>query len=92
LADWLNSYVVKLHPVKEYLREGWTDSDREMARRAGWSLTTERVIKRPEGLDLDGLLTRLESSMGREVATVQWTMNYCLAEIGKILPSIGHGR
>jgi 3-methyladenine DNA glycosylase AlkD len=82
LADWLNSYVVKLHPGKEDLREGWMDSDHEMARRAGWSLTTERVIKRPEGLDLDGLLTRLESSMGREVATVQWTMNYCLAEIG----------
>jgi 3-methyladenine DNA glycosylase AlkD len=82
LADWLNSYVVKLHPVKEDLREGWMDSDHEMARRAGWSLTTERVIKRPDGLDLDELLTRLESSMGREVATVQWTMNYCLAEIG----------
>ena len=82
LADWLNSYVVKLHPSKENLREGWMDSDHEMARRAGWSLTTERVIKRPEGLDLDGLLTRLESSMGREAATVQWTMNYCLAEIG----------
>ncbi len=35
-----------------------------MAARAGWTLTTERVVKRPEGPDLPALLDRIESEMG----------------------------
>ncbi len=44
VADWLNSYVVKHHPDKETLRQGWMTTDDPMAARAGWSLTTERVV------------------------------------------------
>ena len=45
-------------------------------------LTTGRVVKRPEGLDLPALLDRIESEMGSATPEVQWTMNCCLAEIG----------
>jgi len=86
VADWLNSYVVKRHPDKETLRQGWMAADDPMAARAGWSLTTERVVKRPEGLDLPALLDRLESEMGDAAPEVQWTMNTCLAEIGIHFP------
>lgn len=82
LTDWLMTNVVKLHPQKEELRQEWMKSDHPIASRAGWSLTTERVIKNPEGLDLSGLLDRIEKEMGGAPAPEQWTMNYCLAEIG----------
>ena len=52
----------------------------------GWSLTTERVIKDPAGLDLSGLLGRIEAEMGDAPTAVQWTMNYCLAETGINFP------
>jgi 3-methyladenine DNA glycosylase AlkD len=85
LADWLSSYVVKLHPDKEALRQKWIEDDDPMAARAGWSLTAERIAKSPEGLDLSALLDRLEREMGTAPPPAQWTMNFCLAEIG-----IGH--
>ena len=77
VADWLNSYVVKQHPDKESLRQGWMATDDPMAARAGWSLTAERVVKSPEGLDLPALLDRIESEMGNAAPEVQWTMNCC---------------
>ena len=86
LADWLMTNVVKLHPQKEELRQKWMDSSHMMAARAGWSLTTERVIKNPEGLDLTQLLDRIEGEMGDSPELKQWTMNYCLAEIGINFP------
>lgn len=36
--------------------------------RAGWSLTSERIAKTPEGLDLPALLGRIESEMGNAAA------------------------
>ncbi len=86
VADWLNSYVVKQHPDKESLRQGWMATDNPMAARAGWTLTAERVVKSPEGLDLPALLDRIESEMGKAASEVQWTMNSCLAEIGIHFP------
>jgi len=86
LADWFNTNVVKLHPAKEALRQQWMTSDDKMAARAGWSLTTERVIKSPQGLDLKALLDRIEAEMARAPEQAQWTMNYCLAEIGIKFP------
>jgi 3-methyladenine DNA glycosylase AlkD len=86
LADWLGTYVVKLHPEKESLRQKWMESCDVMNSRAGWSLTAERVVKSPEGLDLSALLNRIESEMGDAPVLVQWTMNYCLAEIGIHFP------
>ena len=82
LADWLMSYVVKLHPEKERLREQWMESSDPAAARAGWSLTTERVSKDPSGLDLGALLDRIEKEMATAHELPQWTMNFCLLEIG----------
>jgi 3-methyladenine DNA glycosylase AlkD len=82
VADWLNSYVVKQHPHKEALREQWMTTKDRWTARAGWSLTSERVQKSPEGLDVPALLDRIESEMGSADPVVQWTMNGTLAGIG----------
>ena len=86
VADWLNAYVVKKHPDKETLRGRWMSADDPMAARAGWSLTTGRVVRSPEGLELGALLDRIESEMGDAAPEVQWTMNCSLAEIGIHFP------
>lgn len=86
LADWLNSYVVKNHPDKEALRQAWMEDDDPWAARAGWSLTSERINKGAEGLDLTALLDRIESEMATAPAPTQWTMNNCLAGIGIHFP------
>ncbi len=82
VADWLNAYIVKKHAEKESLREEWMHDDDPMAARAGWNLTAERVAKKPDGLDLNSLLGRLETEMGTAAKEAQWTMNFVLAEIG----------
>ncbi len=86
VADWLYSYVLKLHPDKESLRQGWMTDGDPMAARAGWQLTAGRVIKSPDGLDLPALLDRIESEMGSAAPEVQWTMNLALGEIGINFP------
>jgi len=86
VADWLNSYVVKNHPDKESLRQSWMQDDDPWAARAGWTLTSERIGKNPEGLDLPTLLDRIESEMGHAAPEAQWTMNFCLAGIGIHFP------
>jgi 3-methyladenine DNA glycosylase AlkD len=88
VADWLDSYVVKKHPDKETLRQQWMADGDRWASRAGWSLTAERVVKSPEGLDVAELLDRIESEMGRADPVVQWTMNSVLAEIGIHFPKL----
>lgn len=82
VSDWLNAYVLREHPDKETLRQGWMETDHPMAARAGWSLTASRVVRSPEGLDLVSLLNRIEAELGTAAPEVQWTMNSCLAEIG----------
>lgn len=86
VADWLNSNVVKNHPDKEALRAVWMEDDHPWAARSGWSLTSERINKNPEGLDLPALLKRIESEMPTAAPEVQWTMNFCLAGIGINFP------
>lgn len=86
VADWLNSYVVRNHPDKETLRQKWMADDDPWAARAGWNLTSERIGKNPEGLDLPALLHRIESEMKDAAPEAQWTMNYCLAGIGIHFP------
>ena len=88
VADWLNNYVVKQHPDKETFRQEWMATDDRWAARAGWSLTAERVVKSPQGLDLAALLDRIESEMGNADSVVQWTMNSTLAEIGIHFPKL----
>jgi len=86
VADWMNSYVVKNHPDKESLRQAWMKDDDPWAARAGWSLTSERIARNPDGLDLPALLDRIESEMGKAAPEAQWTMNFCLAGIGIHFP------
>jgi 3-methyladenine DNA glycosylase AlkD len=86
VADWLHSYVTKVHADKEALRQKWMTSDNPWTARAGWQLTAGRVAKSPEGLDLAALLDRIEKEMGTAAPEVQWTMNACLAEIGIHFP------
>ncbi|RYG72386.1 hypothetical protein EON80_04180 [bacterium] len=86
LADWLNSYVVKMHPQKEQLRPKWIESTDAMVARSGWSLTAEKIVKDPAALDFDALLNRLENEMPTAPVPAQWTMNFCLAHIGITSP------
>lgn len=82
VADWFNSYVINHHPDKEKLRQKWLNDDHPMAARSGWSLTSERVVKDPNGLEIPLILDRIESEMGEAVSEVQWTMNFTLTYIG----------
>ena len=80
--DWLVNYVVKKSPHSEELRLGWfADSDPVVAS-ADWALTTERVTKKPDVLDLPGLLDVIEAEMKNAPERLQWSMNACLAQIG----------
>ncbi|MGI9532974.1 DNA alkylation repair protein [Lutimonas sp.] len=82
VADWINSYVVKLHPDNETLRQKWMLDDHPMASRAGWNLTSQRVNKNPEMIDIPALLDRIENEMSMAAPEAQWTMNFSLVEIG----------
>jgi len=82
LADWLMTNVIKQHSGKEAMRQRWMESSHPMLARAGWSLTAERIVKNPAGLDLGALLDRIEREMPNAPAPAQWTMNFCLAETG----------
>jgi 3-methyladenine DNA glycosylase AlkD len=80
--DWLVNYVVRKSPHADDLRRAWfTDPDPVVAS-AGWALTTERVAKDAEGLDLPGLLDTIEAEMKDAPDRLQWAMNHCLAQIG----------
>jgi 3-methyladenine DNA glycosylase AlkD len=80
--DWLVNYVVKKNPHAEELRRSWSADPDPVVASAGWALTTERVAKKPEGLDLAGLLDVIEAEMGDAPDRLQWAMNHCLAQIG----------
>jgi 3-methyladenine DNA glycosylase AlkD len=80
--DWLVNYVVKKNPHAEELRLAWSADPDPVVASAGWALTTERVAKRLEGLDLSGLLDVIEAEMKDAPDRLQWAMNHCLAQIG----------
>ncbi|KFG01005.1 DNA alkylation repair protein [Streptomyces scabiei] len=80
--DWLVNYVVKKNPHSEDLRLAWSRDPDPSVASAGWALTTERVAKKPEGLDLPGLLDVIEADMKDAPDGLQWAMNHCLAQIG----------
>lgn len=87
VADWMNSYIVKEHPEKESLRTKWMTSKERWTARAGWSLTSGRIAREPEGLDIVALLDRIEKEMPKAEPEVQWTMNSALAQIGINFPA-----
>ncbi|MFD4938948.1 DNA alkylation repair protein [Streptomyces virginiae] len=80
--DWLVNYVVKKSPRVEDLRRAWFADPDPVVASAGWALTTERVAKKPDGLDLPGLLDAIEADMKDAPERLQWAMNHCLAQIG----------
>ncbi|RFC72325.1 DNA alkylation repair protein [Streptomyces sp. AcE210] len=80
--DWLVNYVVKKNPHAEELRLAWSADEDPVVASAGWALTTERVAKKPEGLDLSALLDAIEAEMKDAPDRLQWAMNHCLAQIG----------
>ncbi|WP_242909527.1 DNA alkylation repair protein [Actinomadura terrae] len=85
--DWLVNYVVKKSPHAEELRQTWfTDPDPVVAS-AAWALTTDRVTKNPDGLDLPALLDTIEAQMKDAPDRLQWEMNHCLAQIGIAHPT-----
>ena len=82
VQDWLVNYVVKKSPHTEELRLAWLADPDPVVASAGWALTTERVAKKPEGLDLPGLLDIIEAEMQAAPERLQWAMNHSLAQIG----------
>lgn len=83
VIDWLYSYIIKEHPQKEELREQWMASGTAgMPARLGWSLTSGRITRASEGIDIPAILDRLEAEMPTAAPEVQWTMNTALAQIG----------
>lgn len=80
--DWLVNYVVKKSKHAEELRVAWFTDDDPVVASAGWALTSERVVKSPEGLSLPELLDAIEAEMAGAPKRLQWAMNHTLAQIG----------
>lgn len=79
---WLVSYIVKKSPHAEALRGSWMDDPDPVVASAGWTLTSERVNRKPEGLDESGLLDVIEAEMADAPERLQWAMNETLSYIG----------
>lgn len=88
VRDWLLSSLVKKSPHVEELRAAWFADPDPLVAAAGWSLTAARVAKAPDGLDLPGLLDRIEADMKDAPDRLQWSMNECLAAIGIHHPAL----
>jgi 3-methyladenine DNA glycosylase AlkD len=88
VQDWLVNYVVKKSPHAEALRQRWFSDPAPVVASAGWALTSERVVRSPEGLDLAGLLDQIEAEMAEASERLQWAMNHCLAQIGIENPAL----
>lgn len=88
VGDWLHSYVIKEHPEKEALGKKWMSSKDRWCLRAAWRIMAGRVAKGAEGIDVEGLLDRIEKELPKAAPEVQWTMNTCLAEIGIHHPAL----
>jgi 3-methyladenine DNA glycosylase AlkD len=80
--DWLVSYVVRKSPHCEELRVAWSADPDPVVASAGWALTTDRVRRNPDGLDLAALLDVIEAQLQDAPTRLQWAMNECLAHIG----------
>ncbi|WP_336651907.1 MULTISPECIES: DNA alkylation repair protein [unclassified Leucobacter] len=83
---WLVNYIVKKSPHAEQLRLIWLMDDDPVVASAGWELTSERVAKQPEGVDAGMLLDVIELGMQDAPDRLQWSMNWCLTQIGVCNP------
>lgn len=84
--DWFVNYVAKKTPLAEELRLRWFDDADPTVAAAAWSLTTVRVMKDADGLDLAHLLDLIERDMKDAPSRLQWSMNETLANIGIFHP------
>ena len=80
--DWLVNYLVMKSPYAEELRLAWFDDADPAVASAGWALTTNCVLKSPDGIDFENLLDRIEAEMKDAPDRLQWAMNTCLGNIG----------
>lgn len=87
-TDWLVNYIAKKSPLASELRDAWFADSDDHVRAAGWALTTDRVVKKPAGLDLEALLDQIEAEMASASGTLQWNMNETLATIGIYHPHV----
>src|SRR5690606_38570645 len=88
VRDWLLSNLVKKSRHKEPLRLNWFDDADPTVASAGWALTSERVLKKPEGIDQVALLDQIEAEMKDAPDPLQWAMNDTLAQIGITNPDL----
>lgn len=86
--DWFVNYVAKKTPLAEEMRLRWFDDPDPTVAAASWSLTSVRVAKDPDGLDLPHLLDLIERDMKDAAPRPQWSMNETLATIGIHHPSL----
>ncbi|MHC9046353.1 DNA alkylation repair protein [Microbacterium saperdae] len=86
--DWFVNYVAKKTPLTEELRLRWFDDPDPTVAAAAWSLTSVRVVKQPDGLDLAHLLDLIERDMKDAPTRLQWSMNETLAQIGIHHPAL----
>lgn len=86
--DWFVNYVAKKTPLAEEVRLRWFDDADPTVAAAAWSLTSTRVSKEPEGLDLPHLLDLIERDMKQAPSRLQWSMNETLANIGIHHPAL----
>ena len=86
--DWFVNYVAKKTPLAEEMRLRWFDDSDPTVAAASWSLTSVRVAKDPDGLDLPHLLDLIERNMKDAAPRPQWSMNETLATIGIHHPSL----
>ncbi len=84
--DWFVNYVAKKTSLAEELRLRWFDDADPTVAAAAWSLTTVRVMKAADGLDLAHLLDLIERDMKDAPSRLQWSMNETLANIGIFHP------
>ena len=78
--DWLLNHLVAKSAHSEELRRRWFEDP--VVASAAWALTSTRVAKDPEGLDIEDLLDRIEADMKHAPERLQWAMNTCLGTIG----------
>lgn len=86
--DWLINYVVKKSAHAEELRQLWFADPDPVVAASGWALTSERILKKPEGLELPRLLDLIEAQMKEAPERLQWAMNHALAQIGIENPAL----
>lgn len=89
LVDELVFKVVANSVHADSLRARWMNSPAEMTGRAGWNLLVERIARGDTtGLDLGGILKRLETEMLAAPKRKQEAMNRCLVEIAVHVPTL----